>query len=106
MPKQQLTHLLTKSHTPAPTTTNSRQYGGGNANILCCATKGDAGLMHKYWINAAITREKDKMFEEGGKYFLLGWEGFMFDDDGKVNQTNVALRISKDNIPSSWWSDT
>ena len=99
MPKQQLTHLLTKSHTPAPTTTNSRQYGGGNANILCCATKGDAGLMHKYWINAAITREKDKTF-------LQGWDGFMLDDDGNVNQTNVALRISKDNIPSSWWSDT
>ena len=102
MPKQQLTHLLTKSHTPAPTTTNSRQYGGGNANILCCATKGDAGLMHKYWINAAITREKNKMFDDGGKWEFLEY----FDDDGKVNQTNVALRISKDNIPSSWWSDT
>jgi len=55
--------------------------------------------MHKYWINAAITREKDKTL-------LQGWEGFMLDDDGNVNQTNVALRISKDNIPSSWWSDT
>ena len=94
-----LTHSPNHTHTPAPTTTNSRQYGGDNANILCCATKGDAGLMHKYWINAAITREKDKTL-------LQGWEGFMLDDDGNVNQTNVALRISKDNIPSSWWSDT